>query len=591
MTLTLARGAFQQGNLAQAEALARAHSQAHPRDPLGWHALGVIRSAAGSWPGAMDAFSRAIRLTGKKVPPEWLLGLSNAALRAGDGLAAQRAAEQATKLAPGLADAWFCLGLALQARDKAVEAAKTYERALAIAPGHAGARGNLAVVLNALGYHPTAADHLRRLVRDGVASPWQIVLLAGLDMANGEVAAARRGLESLPEAARQGAAYHSVIGQIATAEGDTATAVAHLRAALDAEPASTDALLALAPLIDPMEEGETILTAVASALSDAPGDWPRRILLLARATILDRRGAYPAACTAYAEAAAAGRAAVVSAGRGYDPVAEDRVAEAVLQHWSKPERFAPLPGEAPDGLIFVVGMPRSGTTLIEQMLGRADGVFAAGELPDADREIRRMVAQGYPDLTQEALAALVQRLREFYGARLISANARGLVDKLPANYWHVGLLAQAFPGAHFVHAVRDPIDTCLSCWQQSFAFAMQPWQHDFDDLAHCHAVKDRLMAHWEANLPGRILRVAYEDMVADPVGGSKALAAFCGLPWTEAMADPSGGKGPVATASVLQVRRKVYTTSVGRWRRYGDGLAGLPVALARRGVIGMDDAG
>ena len=150
-----------------------------------------------------------------------------------------------------------------------------------------------------------------------------------------------------------------------------------------------------------------------------------------------------------------------------------------------------------------------------------------------------------------------------------------------------GMLAAAFPGARFIHVIRNPADTCLSCWQQTFAFAMQPWQHDFEDLAHAHALKDRLMAHWQTILPERILPVRYEEVVADPLVQSQRMATFLGIDWIEEMANPSGASGPVATASVLQVRQPIYTSSVGRLAKYGPGAQALVEALKRAGVDGV----
>jgi len=583
MSVQLAQAAFQRGDLSLADRLLATHLAAHPRDAGAWYARGMVASAKRDWPQAATAFRRAIQTAGSKAPVNWNLALGNALLQGGRVEAALSETARATKLAPTLPDAWFCHGLSLQAAGKATQAATSYEHCLRLDANHDGARGNLALQLSGLGYYESAAEHLGRLVAAGRAQPWQRIALAQLLLSTGRTQEARAMLDGLSEA-KDSAEYLLIHAQLRLTEGRLDDAGDAFRACLGRNPATPDAQVGLAQLEQSAPQRTAQLAQLDTILAQPRPDWEQRVLMAARAILLEKLGRPEEAFAAYAEAARAGLAALRKAGRAYDRQEEEGFAEALIRAVPRAEAIPEGPLPAPTGLIFIVGMPRSGTTLTEQMLARHPLVHGAGELPDADSVLLRAKREGYPTLPAPGMQALAEDLRARFRKHLEHHGKPRLVDKMPANYWHVGMLAAAFPDARFLHMVRDPADTCLSCWQQTFAFAMQPWQHDFDDLAHAHVLKDRLMAHWQAILPGRILPVRYEELVADPIGQSQRMAQFLELDWRPEMADPSGATGSIATASALQARRPVYTSSVGRLAKYGPGAQGLIDALSRAGL-------
>jgi len=585
MSVQLAQAAFQRGDLSLADRLLATHLAAHPRDAGAWYARGMVASASRDWPQAAKAFRKAIQAAGSRAPVDWSLALGNALLQGGRAEAALSETARVTRLAPNMPDAWFCHGLSLQTAGKTTEAAAAYEQCLRLDANHDGARGNLALLLSGLGYYESAAEHLGRLVASGRAQPWQRIGLARLLLATGRTQEARAVLDGLSEAT-DSAEYLLIDAQLCMSEGRLDDARDAFRTCLIRNPATPDAQVGLAQLEQSDSERAAQLAQLDTALARPHPDWEQRALLAARAILLEKLGRPQDAFTAYAEAAQAGLAALRKAGRAYDRRAEEEFAEALIRAFSQPKLFQEGTPPASPGLIFIIGMPRSGTTLTEQMLARHPLVHGAGELPDADSVLLRARRQGYPDLPASQMQALAEELRARFRRHLESHSKPRLVDKMPANYWHVGMLAAAFPEARFLHMIRDPADTCLSCWQQTFAFAMQPWQHDFDDLAHAHVLKDRLMAHWQAILPDRILPVRYEELVADPIGQSQRMAQFLGLDWRPEMADPSGATGRIATASVLQARRPVYTSSVGRLAKYGPGAQRLIDALKRAGLSG-----
>jgi len=241
-------------------------------------------------------------------------------------------------------------------------------------------------------------------------------------------------------------------------------------------------------------------------------------------------------------------------------------------------------GPAP---VFIVGMPRSGTTLVERRLGRHPALVPAGELELVERlGIELAGASGYPDglarLAPEAFAAAAAQWR----ARLPAAlpGAADVIDKNPLNFLHLGLIARLFPRARIVHCRRDPLDTALSLWFQNFAHARNDYAYRAADIAWMYALYRRVMDFWNEILPRPVHTIDYESLVAAPEEALRRLAAKLGLAWTPAMLESGGGDGTIATASLWQARQPVYRGSAGRSRRYARWIAPLREALEREGI-------
>jgi thioredoxin-like negative regulator of GroEL len=231
--------------------------------------------------------------------------------------------------------------------------------------------------------------------------------------------------------------------------------------------------------------------------------------------------------------------------------------------------------------VFVIGMPRSGTTLVEQTLARHPEVFGAGERSDVTRMVRALPKQvkGSPPYPACAAAADDEVFGVFARQYLdtiggLAPGATRLVDKQPTNFLFAGLIALLFPDARFVHCRRDPRDTTLSCFFQNFTNG-QEFSFDLDDLVHFHRGYETLMNHWREVLPNPILDVDYESMVADPAASARRIVEFCGLDWDDVVLDVSAGGGSVESSSKWQVRQPVYTSSVARWQHYESHLGPL----------------
>ncbi|HTQ15127.1 MAG TPA: sulfotransferase [Rhizomicrobium sp.] len=219
------------------------------------------------------------------------------------------------------------------------------------------------------------------------------------------------------------------------------------------------------------------------------------------------------------------------------------------------------PSPAP---VFVVGMPRSGSSLMEQMLASHPGVRGMGETRAFLKAMAPFV-RGFPDDAVRLDPAAMAQI----GASYLAGTATGALrttDKMLSNFVFAGLIHLALPNARIIHAVRDPVDTCLSCHATHFHEA-QPYAYDLGELGRYYAAYRRLMDHWRAVLPAEVmLDVAYEDLVRDPEDQARRMVMHCGLEWSDACLEFVTARRPVWTASASQVRRPVYTTSVGRWR-------------------------
>lgn len=242
---------------------------------------------------------------------------------------------------------------------------------------------------------------------------------------------------------------------------------------------------------------------------------------------------------------------------------------------------APVRPSAPGLPIFILGMPRSGSTLVEQILASHRDVHGTGELGLLNDAAGRLDAMPYPQSALSCPSAAFAALGDAYLAQLreLAPGAVRATDKMPLNFRHVGLIRMALPAARVIHTRRDPADTCLSCFAQTFTKGL-PFTNDLAELGRYYRAYAALMAHWRAVLPEPfMLDVTYEDLVADFEPQVRRILNFCGLDWDPACLAFHQHKRPVLTVSATQVRRPLYQNSVARARRYGSDLQPLLTAL------------
>jgi hypothetical protein len=352
-------------------------------------------------------------------------------------------------------------------------------------------------------------------------------------------------------------------------------AIAHHRT-LAGDPDRRWAALTRIALIDAGAIGEEEIAPMSEAAADAALETETRIgLNFALGDVLERRGDHARAFAAYAAGNRLKRASLVGAAR--PEVVADANAAAIryveelfsrgfiAKHEGRGSRSA-----AP---IFVVGMPRSGSTLIEQILASHPGVHGLGEtgvLPDLMTAGYPTTSAGFRDLAARYLAAMRERGWD---------GASRFVDKTLENYLHVGAIHVMFPRAVILHAVRDPMDVCFACWRQLFSRGNETL-YDLADIAAEYQSYRQLMNHWAAVLPGGIVEVSYEALVADPETRIPALVTeAAGLAWDAACLRFFEREGAVATASAAQVRQPIFKDGVQRWRPHAANLAPLIEAL------------
>ena len=240
-------------------------------------------------------------------------------------------------------------------------------------------------------------------------------------------------------------------------------------------------------------------------------------------------------------------------------------------------------GQASERPVFIVGMPRSGTTLTEQILASHPAVFGAGELTFWQTAA---IAYETAELKGAEGATLIPGMARDYLERLsaLSGDAQRVIDKMPLNFMNLGLISAAFPQARIIHLKRHPIDTCLSIYFQYFSH-LHPYANDLEHLAHYYSQYVRVTDHWRAVLPaGTLLEIPYEALIGDQESWTRRMLEFIGLPWDEKCLDFHQTERVVITLSKWQVRQKIHAASAGRWRNYEKflgpllGLAELPRA-------------
>jgi hypothetical protein len=244
-------------------------------------------------------------------------------------------------------------------------------------------------------------------------------------------------------------------------------------------------------------------------------------------------------------------------------------------------------GTSSDLPIFIVGMSRSGTTLVEQILASHPLVHGAGEL-QLLRRCLHLEFDGVQD-DQELPARIAQldgaafaRIGDSYVTALaeLAPGAARVTDKLPGNMALVGVIHLAFPNARIIHCTREPLDTCVSCFSKLFTTG-HAFSYELGELGRFYRLYQQLMQHWTDVLPaGRMLEMRYEEVIGDTETQVRQLLEFCGLPWNEACLNFSATRRAVKTASLVQVRQPIYASSVGRWQRYRSYLAPLERALS-----------
>jgi len=626
--LAAAFAAHQNGNLTGAEKQYRSILRGQPNNPDLLYLLGMLcldTDRAGMAAGFFDRALGAAQAQRRRVDPEWLLAMGTARQRDGDPAGALEAYERALEREPGSVSALFCRATALQDLERTDEAIEAYKTLLDRAPRHAEAAYNFGVVLRDSGKPENAAKALRKavLLKPDYAEAHAVLasVLEDIGWREDAIAVYRRAAELAPDDMEVAARYsrslmfanrvdeaeavlqhlieahpdsYRLLGQLSLLrlfQNDREGAIAVARRAL-AETDEMPAVHATLAEADANGDHEAAIREIEQAVErGAPDKEGAAALEFAWARRLDYLRRHEEAFEHYAKGNATKREAVQDRGVVYDREREEQH-DRLLSETFPAGGFPKGSGSDSEVPLFVVGMPRSGTTLTEQILASHPRIAGAGELIAIGNAAKRLgEALGYPQNppTQTALGKIagqyIERLRR------VDGDALRVVDKMPGNFRHLGLIAMLFPNARVVHCRRDPVDTCLSCYFQNFAAAGLSWSFDLGDLVHQYARYRAVMDHWRAVLPLRMLEIDYEETVTDLEAQARRLIAFAGLEWDAACLSFHKSEQAVITASHSQVRKPIYKSSVGRWKRYGPGVVPLAEGLAEFLPNGTKGAG
>ena len=343
--------------------------------------------------------------------------------------------------------------------------------------------------------------------------------------------------------------------------GDKAGSKAILKGLIETYPEHISSLLQLSTMAS-VDEVPSLMEAVESAISNSEHD--RLELEFAKAHLISKTDGLAASMSQFARANT-----VQHEGNPYDFAEEEAKQERItglfpigIEPPTSELSEAPVP-------IFVIGQPRSGTTLMEMMLSSAPDIAGCGELTLSADLSREFENDPRPFGVSEA-AEFAQEFRKLMPP--IPDDSKAFVDKMPHNYQRVGFLLSAFPNARIIHMLRDPRDVGLSKWIRRFPAGGMRYASNLKSIAHSANLYRRYMAHWNAVFGDRILTVPYEKLVADPETYSRKVAAFCDIAWSETMMHPEKNTKQVRTASIDQVRNKISTKSIGGWQSVSDDL-------------------
>ena len=294
---------------------------------------------------------------------------------------------------------------------------------------------------------------------------------------------------------------------------------------------------------------------------------------------------WDAAFEAFATGAAARRSTIE-----YNEAADEEMYDALRRTYTKEWLDVPASRCNSAAPIFIVGQPRTGTTLVERVITAHSMVHSAGELKQLGNAVRRLTkytgaSRFSAELVEGAARVDFEKLGNMYieASRTLAGDTPHFVDKLPLNYIYLPLILKALPNAKIIHLRRNPMDACFSSFKQLFADAY-PHSYNQEEMARHHARYYRLMETWRERFGDRFLDVAYENVARDLEPNARALIEFLGLPWEDACLEFHKQKTAVTTASAVQVRQPAHTKSIGRWRRYEQQLAPTRRTLESLGI-------
>ena len=515
-----------------------------------WRNLGIALRRCGDEDGAIEAFTAALSIDEDDVKARYSLGNVLVSIARHDEAIA---AFQAVRLlSPDFAQAANNEGAAWMALGRAGEAEECFSAAVRIDPSFAHAWGNLGAARAALGRHAAPLHTFQKALSLSPDDTGIRCQMGHLLTELGHFDAAIRTFKMVLKAEDQHADARAGLSLALHRQGDTVGALAQIAPAIATGAPHPDEAVAYARICMHMDQPENAVAVLEGALERCAQPATRILIGKQLGQILDALGETDAAFEAIARA---------NTLRGLDFNAAEnrsRIDQVISSHQAATST-SNCSDETP---VFIVGIPRSGTTLIEQMLDGHPDIYGAGERGDLQVIAGKMHGLELSEKDLDSLAATyLKRIRT------LAPQAVRIIDKMPNNFMALGEAARLFPRARVIHCVRDPADTGLSCLFQHFKDTL-PWATRQEDIAAFVGDYRRLMEYWAEHCPLRMMTVPYEALVNNPEDWGHRLTSFLGLKFSEAVLRPQDNKRVVRTASFDQVRRPIHSRSVGRFQAY-----------------------
>jgi tetratricopeptide (TPR) repeat protein len=517
-----------------------------------WKNRGDLYLATGDARSAISDYEQALRLQPIFVDAFNNIGVAFQQL--GQFTSAVNYFQEAIRLRPSLANAHNNLGNVLREQGKLADAGAAYAKALELAPDYADAAYNFAICLHEQGELDQAVTHYRHALR--LNPNWA------------------NAYNNLGSALKEQGLLDEAIGQFQEAlkhAPEHALAIYNL-----------SELAAVGQYVFPSSQLETMKASVAR---ETVPPLERSLVGFALATVYNKQGNYDEAFAYCREANELRRGIRQEGTLPFDPEGHRALVERIVAaHDDAYFQSVRDWGTDTDMPIFIIGMPRSGTTLVEQILASHPLVFGAGEIDEVPRFSPRFATRAAFDFytdqllpTMEAARALAADYLKYLGQ--LGKGAGRVTVKTLENVFHLGVIATLFPRAHIIHCRRDPLDTCVSCYFQNFREIEFAWS--LEDIGAYYCAYEKLMAHWGRVLPLSIHEVVYEQLIHDQETVTRDLLGFCGLDWDERCLNFFNTRRVVRTASSVQVRKPMTAKAIGRWILYRAHLGPLFKALGR----------
>jgi Flp pilus assembly protein TadD len=569
--------AFQQSDMALASKLFGRLARLQPNNAEAHYNHGVALQGVGLFERAVRAYLSTIKLAPSNPAAYNNLGDSYEALkRLADAEAAYR---KAIQVAPDRPEAINNLGLLEQRRGNLSQAEVLFRRCLEIIPDQASVLFNLGNVFRERGRYCDAILIYKKALEKNPDDTLTLKYL-GMTLQSWEHNEEARDIfNSILEIDPGSAETHINLADQSYRLGEKLDAERHIRQALSIDPDNADAyylLMKLKTVADPKDED---LTRVITLLGDASLDDEKRVQLNFSASLAFQGLGEDVAAFRYLKAANDTKCSIASFDIAKERSRFKEIKKVFNMALMERVQGVGLTSKKP---IFIVGMPRSGTSLSEQILSSHSAVYGAGELKNLGYQIEQVsnanatYPEGIGEWSQEQFAAVAEAYLEDISRK--GDDAERVTDKLPANFLYVGVIRLALPNAKIIHCTREAMDTCFSCYQQNFSTG-QLFSNNLTDLGNYYRLYQDLMSHWNSLFPSDIYELSYEKTVEDPEASIRDLLEFCELEWQDDCLSFHANKRQVQTASALQVRKPIYKSSLKAWKRHEIELAPLVKAL------------